>query len=471
MNSLTLRARLTIWYVTALVVILLVFAAGVLALQQRIGLRRVDGALDATAAQLANMLREELRELDAPRLAAEESRNVIAAPGRALAVLDAAGGVLAARVDAVALSDLLGGAPSPGVRTVATRGGSWRVHVEPRTLEGVDMILVVGSPLSDLARDQRELREAMALGIPFALLLAAAGGLWIAAAGLRPVTTMARRASAIPPTGEDDLGPPLRDDELGQLTRAFNGLVARLRAALQTQRQFMADASHELRTPVSVIRTAADVALSRDTRDEAEYRDALTIASAQSRRLGALVDDMLVLARADAGGYPFRPVDFYLDDVIDECRQAVGVIAARRRVSVQFSGAADVPMRADTELIRRLMVNVLQIAVQHTPQDGAVSVDVTIDGSEVGIRVSDSGRGIATADRARIFDRFVQLDPSRRADGAGLGLTIAKWIAEAHGGSLTIESSGPRGTTFCVRLPLALRAETAERAEIAEAAR
>ena len=171
----------------------------------------------------------------------------------------------------------------------------------------------------------------MALGIPIALLLAAAGGLWIASIGLRPVTAMARRAVAIPLTGEDDLGAPVRDDELGQLTRAFNGLVGRLRAALQTQRQFMADASHELRSPVSVIRTAADVALSRRSRDESEYREALTIAGAQSRRLGTLVEDMLVLARADAGGYPFRPIDFYLDDAIDECRRAVGLIAADRQ--------------------------------------------------------------------------------------------------------------------------------------------
>jgi heavy metal sensor kinase len=455
MSSLSLRARLTIWYVLALVAILAVFAAGVLALQQRVGLQRIDGVLDATTAQLANMLREELRELDAPRLAAEESTNVIASPGNAIAILDRDGGALAARLDALRLTDLVaGGVPALGVRTVETARGAWRVHVDPRTLEGVDFFFVVASPLSDLARDQRELREAMALGISIALLLAAAGGLWIASIGLRPVTAMARRAAAIPLTGEGDLGPPLRDDELGQLTRAFNGLVNRLRATLQIQRQFMADASHELRSPVSVIRTAADVALSRRSRDESEYREALTITAAQSRRLGTLVEDMLVLARADAGGYPFRPIDCYLDDVIDECQRAVGLVAADRHVALQVTGASDVPVRADTELLRRLVINLLQNAVQHTPRGGAVSIDVAVTGVEVGIRVTDGGAGIADEDRARVFDRFVQLDPSRRGEGAGLGLTIAKWIAERHGGSLTIESSSPRGTTFRVRLPV-----------------
>jgi two-component system OmpR family sensor kinase len=458
MTSLSLRARLTIWYVMALVAILAVFAAGVLTIQRRIGVRRVDGALDATLAQLANMMREELRELDTPALAAKESTNVIASPGRPMAILDRDGGVLASRLETVSLADLLSGAaPATGVRTVDTPHGAWRVHVDPQTLEGLPLFLVVASPLSDLARDQGELREAMALGIPIALLLAAAGGLWIASIGLRPVTAMARRASAIPLNGEDDLGPPIRDDELGQLTHAFNGLVGRLRTALQTQRQFMADASHELRSPVSVIRTAADVALSREMRNEAEYREALTIAGAQSRRLGTLVEDMLVLARADAGGYPFRPVDFYLDDVIDECRRAVGALAADRRVTVHATGASEVPVRGDTELLRRLLVNLLRNAVEHTPPQGAVSVDVTVTGPEVGIRVHDSGRGIADEDRTRVFDRFVQLDPSRRTEGAGLGLTIAKWIAEAHGGSLTIESSGPRGTTFYVLLPVAAR--------------
>src|SRR5262249_60700510 len=134
--------------------------------------------------------------------------------------------------------------------------------------------------------------EAMWVGIPLVLLLAAAGGLWLASIGLRPITEMAQRAAALAPGGMEDLGQSDRRDELGQLARAFNGLVARLRQTLQTQRQFMADASHELRTPVSVIQSTADVTLSRDHRSEAEYRDALAVASTEAHRLGRLVEDM-----------------------------------------------------------------------------------------------------------------------------------------------------------------------------------
>jgi signal transduction histidine kinase len=455
MTILSLRARLTLWYVVVLVVVLAVFAGNVLIIQRRIGMERIDHELDATNIQLANMLREELRELDAPKLAAEESRNVIASPGRAMAIFDADGSVLATSLEALSLGEVApGGPPAPGNRTIQVRSGAWRVHVRRETLDGVSMLLVLASPLGDLVRDQREIRAAISLGIPIALLLATAGGFWLAATGLHPITMMAQRAASIPPTGTEDLGPPVRDDELGQMTRAFNGLVARLRAALQTQRQFMADASHELRSPISVIRTAVDVALSREHRDEAEYRDTLTMTAAQSRRLSTLVADMLLLARADAGGYPLRPIDCYLDDLVDECRRAVSVLAVARRVTVASTGASDVPIRGDDELLRRLLVNLLQNAVQHTPAGGVVSVDVSVNAVQVVIRVNDSGPGIADEDWERIFDRFVQLDPSRRSEGAGLGLTIARWIAEAHGGAVTIERSTRRGTTFCVVLPV-----------------
>ena len=145
----------------------------------------------------------------------------------------------------------------------------------------------------------------------------------------------------------------------------------------------MADASHELRSPVSIVRTAADVALSRDLREESEYREALLITATQARRLGTLVDDMLVLARADAGGYPLRCVDFFVDDAVDACLRAVGVLAAARRVAVAASGATDVVLHGDPELIQRLLVNLLQNAVQHTPPGGAVTLSVSSPGRRV----------------------------------------------------------------------------------------
>jgi signal transduction histidine kinase len=338
------------------------------------------------------------------------------------------------------------------VRTVAAAAGAWRVHTQPYAFDGTKLVLVVASPLSDVHREQREVQEAMFVGIPIVLLLAAAGGWWLASMGLRPITDMAGRAARISLNGIEDLGETNRTDELGQLAGAFNGLVARLRAALHTQRQFMADASHELRTPVSVIHSAADVTLSREHREESEYREALGIVGGQARRVSRLVEDMLVLARADAGGYPLRPVDLYLDEVVDECRRAVHVLATERGVTIRSPESHEIPFRGDQDLLRRLVLNILQNAVQHTPTGGSVAIDIRQDPDAVKIRVKDQGPGIPPLDQRRIFDRFVQLDAARRGQGTGLGLPIARWIAEAHRGTLELEASGPDGSTFCVSL-------------------
>jgi signal transduction histidine kinase len=454
-KTLSLRARLTLWYTIALVLVLGLFGGDVLIEQKRLGIRRADQELDSVHATLATIFREELRELDAPELAAREAKDAMRSLGDGVVILDGSGRPLAAQLDRLTLADVMPRQSMPSAVTVDSATSEWRVHARSITIEGGTYTLVVARPLMDLAREQREVREAMFVVIPLALLLAGAGGWWLASIGLRPVTQMASRAASIPLTGTEDLGPVPRDDELGQLARAFNALVSRLRAALQTQRQLMADASHELRTPVSVIRTASDVALSREHRDEAEYRDALTIAGTQAQRLGRVVDDMLTLARADVGAYPLRPVNLYLDDLIEDCRRAVAILAAQRNITVNATGARDVPVRGDEELLRRLVVNLLQNAVQHSPKDGTVSIDVSPNGSRVYVRVADSGTGIAQSDRARIFERFVQLDPSRRAEGTGLGLPIARWIAEVHQGSLSVESTGPTGSTFCVVLPIA----------------
>jgi two-component system, OmpR family, sensor kinase len=452
-TTLSLRARLTLWYTLALLLVLSLFGANVLWQQRRIGLRRVDRELEGLTATLASVLQDELSEDDDPRTASTEATTTVTAPGRALAIVDPQGAVLGARwsgFDPDAAS--LHGAAA-GVRTVETASGAWRVHARPQAFGARTFTLLVASPIADVLREQREVQEAMLVGIPIVLLLAAGGGLWLASTGLRPITDMARRAGRIPPTGLEDLGETDRTDELGQLASAFNGLVARLRAALQTQRQFMADASHELRTPVSVVRATADVMLSRDHRDEAEYREAVGIVGGQARRLGRLVEDMLVLARADAGGYTLRPVDLYLDEVVADCRRAVDVLATERGVTIRADGPPDIPFRGDEDLLRRLVLNVLQNAVQHSPQGGSVGVEIRQEPGALRIRVTDEGPGIPPGDQQRVFDRFVQLDPARRGQGTGLGLPIAKWIAEAHGGTLVLERSGPGGTTFCVSLP------------------
>jgi signal transduction histidine kinase len=409
---LPLRGRLTLAFTLALLVVLSLFAANVLWEQGRIGLRRVDRELDALAVTLANVIRVELSEQSDPARAAEEARNVVTAPGRAVAIVDTHGVALAARWNGLDLPAEATVTTTRRVMTVDTPAGAWRVHATPQTFGAARLTLVVASPLTDVRREQRESQEAMLIGIPIILLLATGGGVYLASLSARPIAE-----------------------------------------ALRVQRQFTADASHELRTPVSVVRATAEVTLSRDHRDESEYREALAIVGGQARRLGHLVESMLVLARADAGAYPLRPVDLYLDEVVAECRRAVDVLATERGVTIRARESPEVPFRGDEDLLRQLVLNVLQNAVQHAPAGGLVDIDLRRDTSTVTVRISDTGPGIPEADRQRIFDRFVQLDSSRRGQGTGLGLPIARWIAEAHHGTLVLERSGPDGTTFCVSLP------------------
>jgi heavy metal sensor kinase len=456
MTPLSLRARLTIWYSLVLLAVLCLFGVALVWQQGRIGLGRIDQELDDAASTVGKVLQEELEEVSDPAKAAAEAQHTMETTGRIVSIFDGSGRRLTASGQD---GDLLGeAAPAGGERriwTAQTPRGTWRAHAQPLAFNGQTFELLVAAPMADLLRERRETQEAMWVGIPLLLLLAAGGGLWLASIGLRPITDMARRAADMSLAGIDDLGQSERHDELGQLARAFNGLVARLRQALQTQRQFMADASHELRTPVSVIVSAADVTLSRDHRAEPEYRDALAVVGTQARRLGRLVEDMLVLARADAGGYRLRPVDLYLNELAVECERTVDVLARKRGVAVVISAVADVPFRGDEDLLRRMVLNVVQNAVQHTGAGGEVRVDIGLQDASVVVRVHDQGPGVPEADRIRVFDRFVQLDAARRREGAGLGLPIARWIAEAHGGALDLEESGTNGSTFRITLPLA----------------
>ena len=452
-KSLSLRARLTAWYLLVLLAVLCFFAAVVVWQQERIGMRRIDRELDDVTATLANVLKDELSETPNPAAAAVEAHRTMAVPGHPLAILGADGTVLAAGWNGLRLSATLRGQGGSGPWTERTAAGAWRVRARPESFAGQTFVLLAAAPLADVLRERAEAEEAMWIGIPIVLLLAAGGGLWLAAVGLRPITMMAERAANLAPGGTEDLGPSERRDELGQLARAFNDLVARLRSALQTQRRFMADASHELRTPVSVIQTTADVMLARERRDECEYREALASVGTQARRLGRLVDDMLVLARADAGGYPLLRVSLYLNELAAECRRTVDVLARERGIAVHSSAARDTPFCGDEELLRRMLLNVMQNAVEHTRRGGAVCVEVSPNDHQVAIRVRDQGPGIPQHDWQRIFDRFVQLDAARRGAGAGLGLPIARWIAEAHGGSLDVEESGAGGSTFRIQLP------------------
>lgn len=450
---LSLRARLTAWYAVLLLLALAFFTAAVLWINWRLMLAGFDETLTGVSVTADNLLREEVGELHDVRSAAAEMVEVVHQPAVAVAVFDDKGAALEPVSGELPIAgDALKG-DSANHSVKAGDGRLWRVTTRRGSVDGHAFVIAVGAPLDAPLQEWWRLVRACAIGIPVALALAIAGGWWIGRHGLRPLERMSEESRAITArTPDARLSLPLAGRELDQVANAFNLVLERLGSALSTQRRFMADASHELRTPLSTMRTAADVTLSQPAREEAEYREALTVVAQQASRLTRLVDDMFILARADGGGYPLKPAEVDLDDIVEDAVREFRPAAQAKRIDLRAS-ATPAPMRGDEALLRRMFANLLGNALTYTPAGGVVDVSVGRDTDGLVLRLRDTGAGIPDVDRERVFERFVRLDPARAAGGAGLGLSIARWIAEAHGGSLRVESSGPEGTVFAARFP------------------
>jgi len=451
--TLSIRSRLTLWYAAIVIVVLAAAGATMVGVQTRIGLRRLDDELGRLASALLTVLANEIDERHDLALAAQDATEEIRIPGRTVAILSGDGKLLASN-DAGSQAAFLAAQTVPtALATVNAPGGAMRMIAAAGSHDGHRYTIRVAAPLAALAAERSALMETLAIGLSLALVLAGAGGWLIGRQALRPLVAMANETRAVTGVADMRIAVPPTHDELEQLAQAFNGLLGRLDKSMSAQRQFMADASHELRTPVSVTRTAAQVMLGRDQRSEQEYRESLAIVAEQAARLTRMVDDMFLLARAEAHSRPLEATAIYLDELVGECTRAVRVLADARGVEVRTNGAREVTLVGDENLLRQLVTNLLENAVSHTPPGGNVSVELGADNGNVAVAVTDSGPGVPREDRDRIFERFVRLAPSGAHTGAGLGLPIARWIAEQHGGRLTLESSAPNGARFVVSLP------------------
>jgi heavy metal sensor kinase len=452
---LSLRARLTAWYSVVLVLTIVIFSAAVLWLHWRLLIEQLDESVEAITSTADNVIQEEIGELGTLEAAAGEMAEVVRSPDLVVQVIDDTGRPVHKVVQALPLPP---GATSPdfadGRWTLkAADGSTWRVSVAVRHTQGRRYLIAVAAPLGEVIGEWRTLLKACLIGIPLALACAIAWGWWVGRHGLQPLTTMAAQAQQITAkTPDNRLTIPPAGKELEQLAAAFNRVLEGLGSALSTQRRFMADASHELRTPVSIMRTAADVTLHQARRDEAEYRDALAVVSHQSARLARLVDDMLVLARADGGGYPMVIGEVDLSALVADCVRELRARADGKGIRVH-TALQPLFVNGDETLLRRMVANLLGNALTYTPDEGLVDVTLEREADQVVLRVADTGPGIPPDDHERVFERFVRLDPARAAGGAGLGLAIVRWVAEAHGGRAAIVSSGASGSIFAVRLP------------------
>jgi heavy metal sensor kinase len=303
-----------------------------------------------------------------------------------------------------------------------------------------------------------ELLVAILIGLPIALLISAIGGYSLARRALRPVEQISEQAQTI---SAERLGRRVLvenpDDELGHLARVLNDLLARLETSFEQMRRFTADASHELRTPLTAIRSVGEGALRGQAVNPAG-REVIGSMLEEVERLTTLVDALLTLSRAEGGHVPLRRESVTLLDLTREVASHLSVLAEEKHQRVELHGDDGLaPVQADRAVLREALINLLDNAIKYSPDGSRIGVRLRgADGRGAAIEITDQGPGIPPEHRERIFERFYRIDKARSRDmgGAGLGLAIAKWAIDVHGGSLEVESGPSGGSTFRVVLPV-----------------
>jgi heavy metal sensor kinase len=288
-----------------------------------------------------------------------------------------------------------------------------------------------------------------------ALASALGGGYVLACRALAPVDRMAADADQITANRLDRrLDIPNPNDELGRLGATLNGMIGRLERSFEEIRRFTADAAHELRTPLTVMRNVAEVAL-RSPRPPEQYCRVLGDMLEEVERLTRLAEQLLFLCREDAGLVPLSATMMRLDDLLREAVEHMGVVAEAKGLTLECPHLAVCPLRGDADRLRRLLFNLLDNAIKFTPPGGMVTVTLERSDSEARVIVEDAGVGIPPEHLPHVFERFYRVDPARNGEveGTGLGLAIARSVAEAHGGSIEMESTVGVGTRAILTLP------------------
>ena len=447
----SIRARLTAWYSLVLLAGLTLFGAGIWLLISH----SLRASLDDTLAQAAKGVTTVLQsETEPDHLREELTEYASATPGGNLMEVRNSQGqqIVASKTVSMEQSD---SASAYGVQVRPS--GRYRTFTTNVSVNGGQYRVLVATPMDATEATLSRVRMLLLWSTPVVLLLASLGGYWISRRALAPVDEITRAARVIGIQSlSQRLAVPASGDEIQRLSETWNGMLARLEAAVNRLSQFTADASYELRTPIALIRTTAELTLRRERSPET-YREALRQVLLESERTTRLVEDLLLLARADAG-LPSLPLERLelIPLVRDVCRQGQ-ILAGARQLEI----SAEIPdepvfVEANDPALRRMLLLLLDNAVKYTPSGGRIILSVDRGPAGATVAVSDTGIGIPETALPHVFERFYRVDESRNRDagGTGLGLSIAKWIAERHHASLEAESVVGQGSVFRIRFPL-----------------
>ncbi len=329
-----------------------------------------------------------------------------------------------------------------------------RVLRHERKAFGRTFTIFVAESITDSLEMIRKFRRMLLVVIPAGILVVSLMAFWIASRALKPIDQFSRRIEAIT---HDTLGERIdaraETRELAGLAGSFNTMLDRLQKVFESEKRLIADASHELKTPVAVIKLNCDVALQRERTAE-EYVETVKEIRTVSETIDTLVKDLLSLSRLDSGilsSKGFVPVS--LNDCIRNTLAMLQPFVANRSIRVETALGDDATVAGNAESLTEALFNILENGVKYNRDHGVLAVSTVRSGADAVVTIRDTGVGIGTADAERIFDRFYRADAARSADGSGLGLSIAKAVIEAHGGRIGLESEPGQGSTFTVTLP------------------
>jgi heavy metal sensor kinase len=291
--------------------------------------------------------------------------------------------------------------------------------------------------------------------IPVVFVISVVGGFFLAKKSLRPVDEITRTARKITATNlRERIHVNNPEDEIGRLTETLNDMIGRLEASFEQVQQFSMDASHELRTPLTIMRGEIELSL-RGNKKTASYKKTLASLLEEVLRMTSIIEGLILLAKADSGNAKMEKKPTRLDSLVSEIREDADILAEQKKISVSISKLDEITVMGDPVRLRQLMLNLVDNAIKYTPEGGQVILSLQRLNGDANFTVEDTGIGIPPRDIRRIFDRFYRVDKSRSRlpDGLGLGLSISKWVAEAHGGRLLAESRVGSGSRFTVILP------------------